>query len=373
MSCHKFFSTEKAFTIHFQPSPTCLAFVRRARPTKTTKPVVQKRVDKTFDDTVFTSTKRPKQLRCEAVNELSNVPNESFSALPNSTKEKVIYDDNDNALFDDVHDIQMLADDPHDDASCPTQHNISATSQFMISTDQKWTILLLKILDDMNAPDYAFESVLKWARNAQADGHSFYPVGGHSRVKNVDVLFKSVTNAQRLLPSVLTVEVPYEPPCNVIAYEFAPQLLNLLQNPSIMTSENLLIDLHNPLQPYQSPNGILGDAISGSVYCDAYHRMITDPIQQLFVPIIQWIDRTHVTGNARFLLKPYMFAPAIFKEGFRRKIQAWGYHGFLPKIKLSSAQNQTSMKQGDNICNYHAQLHAVLISCTAARPHLTNV
>ena len=111
-------------------------FVRRARPTTIAKPVVQKHVDETFDDTVFTSTKRPKQLRCEVVNELSNVPNESFFALPNSTKEKVIYDDNDNALFDNVHDIQMLADDPHGDASCPTQHDISATSQFMFSTNQ---------------------------------------------------------------------------------------------------------------------------------------------------------------------------------------------------------------------------------------------
>jgi Plavaka transposase len=80
-----------------------------------------------------------------------------------------------------------------------------------------------------------------------------------------------------------------------------------------------------------------------------------------------------VTGNARFSLKPYMFAPAIFKEAFRRKIQAWGYHGFLPKPKLSSAQNQTSMKQGDNVRNYHEQLYAVLSSFTTAGPQLTNV
>ena len=62
----------------------------------------------------------------------------------------------------------MLANDPHDDASYPTQQNISPTSQFMFLTDQ------------MNAPDYAFESVFKWVRNAQADGYSFCPVGGHS-------------------------------------------------------------------------------------------------------------------------------------------------------------------------------------------------
>ena len=132
------------------------------------------------------------------------------------------------------------------------------------------------------------------------DGYSFYPNGGQSRTNNVDVLFQTVTNAQRLLSSVITVAVPHGPPCDVIAYEFAPQLLNLLQNPSIMTAANLLIDLQNPLTPYTSPDGLIGDALSGSVYRDAYKRMITNPTRQLFVPIIQWIDRTHVTGNARF-------------------------------------------------------------------------
>jgi hypothetical protein len=74
----------------------------------------------------------------------------------------------------------------------------------------------------------------------------------------------------------------------------------------------LLIDPVNPLLPYASPQGELGDAISGQVYRDAYKRMITNPERQFFVPIIQWIDRTSVTGNDRFSLKPYMFTPAIF-------------------------------------------------------------
>ena len=67
-----------------------------------------------------------------------------------------------------------------------------------------------------------------------------------------------------------------------------------------------------------------------------------------------------------------MFTPAIFKETFRRKIEAWGYHGFLPKPKLSAAQNR-GMKLGDNVRNYHTQLYAVLTSFTRAGPSLTNV
>ncbi len=128
-----------------------------------------------------------------------------------------------------------------------------------------------------------------------------------------------------------------------------------------MTQDNLLIDVHNPMLPYKSPDGVRGDALSGQVYQDAYRCLVTNPQRQLFVPIIQWIDRTSFTGNDRFSLKPYMFTPAIFTKSFRRTIQAWGYHGFLPKPKTSSAQNQT-FKLGDNIRNYHAQLQVVLSS-----------
>jgi hypothetical protein len=64
----------------------------------------------------------------------------------------------------------------------------------------------------------------------------------------------------------------------------------LLQNPTIMTAENLAIDIDNALKPYASQGNILSEALSGSVYHKAYNRLITDPSTQLFVPIIQWID-----------------------------------------------------------------------------------
>ena len=60
----------------------------------------------------------------------------------------------------------------------------------------------------MNAPDYAFARILKWAQGAQAEGYTFQPAnGGLSRTtRNVDVLFASLTNAKRFLPSIATVQ-----------------------------------------------------------------------------------------------------------------------------------------------------------------------
>jgi hypothetical protein len=90
-----------------------------------------------------------------------------------------------------------------------------------------------------------------------------------------------------------------------------------------------------------------------------YNGLITDPNNQLFVPIIQWIDQTNVTGNNQFSLKPYMFTPAILIEKFQRTFPAWGIHGFLPKDHLSLAENKRK-KEGENIRTYHTQLKEVL-------------
>ena len=224
----------------------------------------------------------------------------------------------------------------------------------------------------MNAPDYAFSQLLRWGSMAMSDGYTFNLPGGVNRNRNIAELYDTLHNADKLRPRVHTVVCPPAEPSDVIIFDFAPQLLYLLQNPAHMTAKNLILDPQNPLQRYAPPDGSLGEACSGTVYRTAYDRLITNPATQLFVPIIQWIDRTSITGNARFSLKPYMFTPAIFTEKFRRTIHAWGYHGFLPKPKVSSAQN-INQRQGDNIRRYHAQLSAVLNSYQLAGPLLRNV
>ena len=63
---------------------------------------------------------------------------------------------------------------------------------WLYSDDQKWMVALLKLLDDMNAPDYAFASVLRWARGANAARYSFYPDGGLSRSCSIDQIFSVI-------------------------------------------------------------------------------------------------------------------------------------------------------------------------------------
>jgi hypothetical protein len=142
---------------------------------------------------------------------------------------------------------------------------------FLHNTDQKWKVDLLKVLDNINAPDYAFGDILAWACGANAAKYSLNHVGGLSRYKNIDVLFDSMPNTCQLLPSIVPVV------CtegllvsDVVVFVFVPQLvLSLLQIPTIsMQQENLIIDVNCPLKPYANPGQVLDEAPSGSVYCE---------------------------------------------------------------------------------------------------------
>jgi hypothetical protein len=56
----------------------------------------------------------------------------------------------------------------------PEECAVLTSSGFMYTTEQKWTFALLKLLDDINAPDYAFRLIIDWACLAKNDGYIFY-------------------------------------------------------------------------------------------------------------------------------------------------------------------------------------------------------
>ena len=70
----------------------------------------------------------------------------------------------------------------------------------------------------MNAPDYAFASVQRWARGANAARYSFYPDDALSSSQSIDQLFSVMKNARQLLPLVTQVAVPHGIPRDVICF-----------------------------------------------------------------------------------------------------------------------------------------------------------
>ena len=99
-----------------------------------------------------------------------------------------------------------------------------------------------------------------------------------------DAYKRLITDPKSQLCVPIMEEQANGPTVDVIAFDFVPQLLSLLQNRDIMTKENLLLDLQNdPLARYKSPGNLRGEALSGQVYQDAYRRLITERSQEAIV------------------------------------------------------------------------------------------
>ena len=80
-----------------------------------------------------------------------------------NTKNNVGY----NPFLDDLHASQNN-----------NQPLASANNPCCNNKEMKWTVALLKLVDDLKAPDESFGSILGWTRNAAKDEYSFEPHAG---------------------------------------------------------------------------------------------------------------------------------------------------------------------------------------------------
>jgi hypothetical protein len=62
----------------------------------------------------------------------------------------------------------------------------------------------------------------------------------------------------------------------------------------------------------------LEDIIDGSVYCEAYHTHVKVCQRDLLVPLILYIDKTHVDATGHLCLEPVTFTLCIFKKKVRK-------------------------------------------------------
>jgi hypothetical protein len=111
-----------------------------------------------------------------------------------------------------INDMDGYAFDDNDiEANEPT---VSCT------TEQRSMVKLMKLLDDMEAPDYAVESIMEWAQTALSEGFDFRPKR-KCRDGNLMDVYNKVHNSTKLLPSIVPVEVlEFTDPVDVITYDF---------------------------------------------------------------------------------------------------------------------------------------------------------
>ena len=216
----RLFESARAFSLHLARSPACEQFANeRDRKCNAQKLSILNA------EIVFQSSKRPTPLRRDVIKDTTRIvqhdcENEVWKDWSNFNFPDMYGDEMD--AFDTVDATKLWAQDDANDRSSLEGDNVSVLSwdtdkfdflppqkdhPLTFTSDQNWTIALLKLLDNMNAPDFAFEASIEWAGSAKDDNYLFYPQGRLSRSKNVDILFQSMNNAKQLLPYVQPVPI----------------------------------------------------------------------------------------------------------------------------------------------------------------------
>jgi hypothetical protein len=130
---------------------------------------------------VTTSTKSPALLRSQFVNgdtTLLAEPKQPSSSMDDdySFQDETARTDDDSQAFEaeDTSEVRPEAT-PNNQAFVNTPHasQTFADPGFTHTVDRKWTAALLKVMDNINAPGYAFGLILAWARGASAEKYSF--------------------------------------------------------------------------------------------------------------------------------------------------------------------------------------------------------
>ena len=172
---------------------------------------------------------------------------------------------------------------------------------------QRVEICLLKLCTEMETPLYAFEEIMKWARQAFTDGYEFMPTQSTYRTQ-IDNL-ETWMGMENQRPEEVSVNLPgFKNTVDVIKvtrFDFTTQLKSLLDDPVLNRDENLVINPVDRFQKYSPPDGRLGECLSGSWYNRAWAEMEKDGICDFMIPIILYIDKTQISISGKLSICPF--------------------------------------------------------------------
>ena len=201
-----------------------------------------------------------------------------------------------------------------DDQSLEVSNLLEVVTFPVAFTDSaRHEVKLLKLLLDIGAPNYAFQSFMEWGRNCRMDNYHFQPQPQRyeSQIRNLTELVGM--NGCRPTAVPVTLE-PDNLTLDVIVFPFATMLSSLFNCPKLNKLENLVVDPLNRFGRYRSTDGAAGEVNSAQWYQDTYDKVIHDPDKDFLAPIIFTMDKTVISEASHLSVYVILFTTSIYNR-----------------------------------------------------------
>jgi Plavaka transposase len=291
----------------------------------------------------------------------------------NSSSESTTDSNNDFPLLDDTSISHVEPSSPAQTITPspqppPEYHNgIEDPPQIPYLIHEQVEAALLQIMKEMKAPLHFYQRILSWACEAHRNKYHFMPerTTYHQQVDYFEKKYGMKSLRPQREPVIM------EGPAltsTVVYFDFITSLKAIFEDPFINRDENLLVNPDDHFTPYVPPDGLLGEAITGSWYRHACDTMIKDPNKDFVLPIGTASDAVHITDSGTYSSHPVVFFPMILKRQIRNHPRTSRLLRYLPQpyVKRNLAQPSGKAK-GSATRNLHQCLSVIFRSFSRAQ------
>jgi len=195
-----------------------------------------------------------------------------------------------------------------------------------MSKELKYKLELLQMLEKASVSPTMFNSIWKWAQKGVHQKISFKDSTLNAVHKEIDQRYDLTP-----VPTPQTFKLPESlVKIGLNISKFKDLVYDLLTDPELMKDENLLFHNDDPFSPPPDwEPEVYMDINDGYVYRNAYQLYIKVPGRQVLMPIILFIDKTHLDVKGRLCLEPVYLTLGIFKKEVRMKKFSWRILGYI--------------------------------------------
>ena len=265
----------------------------------------------------------------------------------------------------DDYETGYYSDDGSDHFYTKNDYLVVPDDEIMFTNDMRIETSLLKLCIDMDAPLWAFEQFMEWARDASLSGYKFLPQQNQyeSQVHQLQKWLKMEHMRPRQENVLLPGKHVGRHEIQVTSFNFKSQVHSLLSDSMLNKTENLVINLESPFSQYVPPDGKLGECLSGSWYRQAWSHMEAQKLGNFLCPVILYIDKTHLSITGKLTLFPVMMSLGIFTAATRRHSYAWRPLGFIANESVNFSKEQRAENDADTKNErFHTILKSILQS-----------
>ena len=182
---------------------------------------------------------------------------------------------------------------------------------------------LMKLLKDLRAPLYAYDSIMQWAADTTSLGHVF----SQQFMLRETVLVELIRhhNMTNVAPQLISVDLEDGRSVDVVTFDFTQMVYSLFSDRELMQPDNFCVniaDLCRPPLPVGADD-IIESFVHTTSYRSAYRRLVEQASDIIF-PIQFFIDKSHVTENGKLHLEPVLFTFTFFLRKLRTEVAPGG-------------------------------------------------